>query len=388
MALFTALIVGAIAGGAAGFAGGWLATQGDSNSGAIGPQNVRVLPSETNEPVSAAAAAAVEAVVNIDVSGATATDSEALPEGHPGVPFQGNGSGVAFMRTEDGGTYIITNDHVVAGTSSIVVRGVDQEPYVAELIGTDPDTDIAVIKVEASLPVVDLGNSDELLVGQLVVAVGSPYGLDHSITSGVISALGRSLPNGLAAAEGIYPLVDVIQTDAAINPGNSGGALVDRRGRLIGINTAIYSGDGSSGGIGFAVPVNRAVRVAGDLIDAGSVRHPFLGVVGRDVTAAEAQQEGYASDEGALVIELTPGTNAVKAGIEPGDIIVSLDESRIRSMDDLILEVRRTAVGDVVVVGLYRGDEYMDLEMTVGDKPDDLNIETAPESEETTPAQE
>jgi S1-C subfamily serine protease len=130
------------------------------------------------------------------------------------------------------------------------------------------------------------------------------------------------------------------------------------------------------------------VRVAGDLIDAGSVRHPFLGVVGRDVTAAEAQQEGYASDEGALVIELTPGTNAVKAGIEPGDIIVSLDESRIRSMDDLILEVRRTAVGDVVVVGLYRGDEYMDLEMTVGDKPDDLNIETAPESEETTPAQE
>jgi len=388
LAVFAALIVGALAGGAAGFAGGWLASHGDTATAGNGAQSVRVLPSETNEPVSAAAAAAVQAVVNIDVSGAVVTDSEGLPDGHPGVPFQGNGSGVAFMRAEGGGTYIITNDHVVNEAASIVVRGVDREPYIAELIGTDPDTDIAVIKVEAELPIVDLGDSSELLVGQLVVAVGSPYGLDHSVTSGVISALGRSLPDGLAAAEGIYPLVDVIQTDAAINPGNSGGALVDREGRLIGINTAIYSGDGSSGGIGFAVPVNRATRVAGDLIDAGKVKHPFLGVVGTDVTPASAASEGYPVDEGALVIELTPGTNAVKAGIESGDIIVSLNESRIRSMDDLILEVRRTSVGDVVIIGLYRADEYLDIEMAVGDKPDDFGLSDPQESEETTPTEE
>ncbi len=382
LAVFAALLVGAIAGGAAGFAGGWLANHGDGAVGASGSRTVTVLASETDEPVAAAAAAAVPSVVNIDVSGSPTSDS--LPGDHPGVPFTGNGSGVAFMHSDDGGTYIMTNDHVVSEADTIVVRGLDREPYSATLVGADPETDIAVILVDADLPVIDLGDSGELLVGQLVVAVGSPYGLDHSVTSGVVSALGRSLPDGLSAAAGVYPLVDVIQTDAAINPGNSGGALVDREGHLMGINTAIYSGDGSSGGIGFAVPINRAIRVANALIEDGDVKHPFLGVVGRDVTAAEAAEEGYPVDEGAYIVELTPGTNAVKAGIEPGDIIVSLDEFRIRSMDDLILEVRRTSVGDQTLIGLYRGNEYIELEMTVGDKPENLDVPAAPESDEAT----
>ena len=174
------------------------------------------------------------------------------------MPMKGNGSGVAYKSTSDGATYILTNNHVVEDADRLTVRDSTGKSYPAELVGRDPETDIAVVKVDAKIPVIDLGDSAKLLVGQTVVAIGSPFGLEHTVTSGVVSALGRSLPD-FSNTGNAYPLVDVIQTDAAINPGNSGGALVDSRGQLVGINTAIYSDTGASGGIGFAVPVNTAV---------------------------------------------------------------------------------------------------------------------------------
>ncbi|MCL1598890.1 MAG: trypsin-like peptidase domain-containing protein, partial [Actinomycetia bacterium] len=370
IALLITLVFGTIVGGTAGFAGAWLATNNDSSNG-----SVTVIPAETDEPVSAAAAVALPSVVNIDVSGEVATeDSGDFPEGHPGVPRMGNGSGVAFAEAEDGGTYIVTNAHVVDEATTIMVTDSERERHVGEIVGSDPDSDIAVVKVDASIPILETGNSNDLIVGQLVVAIGSPYGLSHSVTSGVVSALGRSLPNSVAAPSGVYPLVDVIQTDAAINPGNSGGALVDRTGRLVGINSAIYSESGSSGGIGFAVPVNRVARAAEQLIATGEVDYPFLGVLGRDVDALLAEEEGLVVEEGAFIVEVTEGTEAEKAGVLAGDVIVKLGGEDILSMDDLILEVRRRSIGDVVTIVLYRDGEKMEIEMTVGIKPKDLDI--------------
>ncbi len=191
------------------------------------------------------------------------------------------------------------------------------------------------------------------------------------MTSGVVSAIGRSLTTS-TGQRGVYPLVDVIQTDAAINPGNSGGALVDRIGRLIGVNTAIYTETGASGGIGFAIPVNTVIRIAEQLIADGRAEHPFLGIVGQDVTPEFAELQGLAVDEGAFVVEPIEGTKAEEAGIVAGDVVVSLDDTPIRSMDDLLLEVRRHAIGDQVTVGLWRDGELIEVEMAVGIKPEGL----------------
>ncbi len=190
-------------------------------------------------------------------------------------------------------------------------------------------------------------------------------------TSGVISALGRSLPDFTDTGD-VYPLVDVIQTDAAINPGNSGGALVDQTGGLVGINTAIYSDTGASGGIGFAVPVNTAIRVAEQLIAGDTVRHPFLGVVGTTVDSALAAEEKLTVDEGAYVSEVTAGSGADKGGVKKGDVITGLDGLPIRSMDDLILQVRRKQVGDTVRLVVVRDGKDVRLTLTVGDKPTDI----------------
>lgn len=372
VSVVAAFIIGALAGGLAGFGGAHLALRGVSSTGAGG--DIRVIPGETDEPVVAAAAAALGSVVNIDVSATAATPPDGeLPQGHPGVPMSGNGSGVAFRRIEGGGTYILTNDHVVSGVDSIVITGVDGERHAGELVGTDPETDIAVIRTDSELPVIRIGDSESVEVGQLVIAIGSPYGLSQSVSSGVVSAYGRSLPDALGN-DGVYPLVDVIQTDAAINPGNSGGALVDRTGALLGINTAIYSGSGASAGIGFAIPVQNAIRVADQLIAGEDVEHPFLGVVGQDVTAALAAEKSLPVQEGALVIEVAKGTNAERAGIRTNDLIVMLDDSPIRTMDDLILQVRRRAVGDTVILTVYRDGQKTEIEMTVGSKPKNLEL--------------
>jgi S1-C subfamily serine protease len=328
-------------------------------------------PVSGDEPAAEAAAAALPSIVNIDVAGSeSGTSTGGLPQGHPSVPVAAQASGVAFRAAPGGGTYVITNDHVVAEATEIIVTPPDGEPVEATLVGTDPDTDIAVIRVPGTIAPIAIGASENLVVGQLVIAIGSPYGLQHSVSSGVVSGLHRSLPDGFEeAAEGIYPLVDVIQTDAAINPGNSGGALVDRMGRLVGINSAIWSDSGANAGIGFAVPAKTAIRVADELIATGRATKPYLGILGQTVDGALAAEKKLPVKQGALVVEVTKGTMAAKAGLRANDLIVALDGTPVRSMDDLILLVRRTAVGQKVALALYRGGKRIEVPMTVGDKP-------------------
>jgi S1-C subfamily serine protease len=376
VAVIVALVIGALAGLAGGYAGARLARGGASVAGAaFGRATAATVPTSTaDEPVVAAAAAAVPSVVNIDVTEAAAkSGSQSLPDSHPSVPMGGQGSGVAYKLTSDGGTYILTNNHVVENATKITVRSTAGKSWPATVVGRDPDNDIAVVKIAEKLPTIALGDSKNLVVGQTVVAIGSPFGLEHSVTSGVVSAMGRSLPDFVDEASGSYPLVDVIQTDAAINPGNSGGALVDRTGRLIGINTAIYSDSGASGGIGFAVPVNKAIDVAEQLIANGSVTHPFIGLIGITVTPELAASDKLTVEEGALVDDLTQGSGAEKAGVKVGDVVVAVDGADVRSMDDLILLIRRHKAGDVVKLKLLRSGSPLELSVTVGDRPADYS---------------
>ena len=388
LAVVAALVMGAIAGVAGGYLGGRLSSGGGTTSS--GMQKITVVPSTTDEPVVAAAAAAVPSIVNIDVSEASVKGGQnGLPNSHPTVPITGNGSGVAFMKVPSGGTYILTNNHVVAKANIITVSDTSGRSYTGTLVGRDPDSDIAVVRISENLPVIELGDSTKLLVGQTVVAIGSPFGFEHSVTSGVVSALGRSLSNVGDGTSSGYPLVDVIQTAAAINPGNSGGALVDRSGRLVGINTAIYTGasvtdQASNAGIGFAIPVKTAARVADDLISGGKVGHPFIGLIGGTVDSIVATQKKLSVQQGAYVQALTPSAGAQKAGIQVGDVVTAVDGADIRTMDDLIIAVRRHAIGDTVKITLRRGTQTLMLNVTVGDKPTNLAAPSQ-ESSTTTP---
>ena len=370
--VIVALIIGALAGLAGGYAGARLAG-GATNIAvpAFGRLTTATVPTSTaDEPVIAAAAAALPSVVNIDVTEtASGNSSSALPNSHPSVPLGGQGSGVAYKLTSDGGTYLLTNNHVVENASKITVRSTAGRSWPATVVGRDADNDIAVVKIAEKLPTIALGNSKNLVVGQTVVAIGSPFGLEHSVTSGVVSAMGRSLPDFGDNTSGSYPLIDVIQTDAAINPGNSGGALVDRTGRLVGINTAIYSDTGSSGGIGFAVPVNKVVDVAEQLISGGTVTHPFIGIIGGTVNPDLVASEKLTVEEGAFVNKVEPGSGAQKAGVKAGDVVVAVDGADVRTMDDLILLIRRHKAGDVVKIKVLRGGKPLDLNVTVGDRP-------------------
>lgn len=365
---FTGILLASIvAGTLAGVVGAYVVLRG----GFAGtPSEIRVVGQTTAEPVAAAAAAALPSVVNIDISASETAGSGQLPTGHPTVPVTGTGSGVAFKEAPNGGTYLITNEHVIADATKITVTPVGGDPVAGVVVGTDVDTDIAVVRVPVRLPLIRVADSDTLVIGQLVVAIGSPYGLEHSVSSGVVSGTHRSLPeSSVNDVTGSYPLVDVIQTDAAINPGNSGGALVDRQGRLVGIDSAIYSESGANAGVGFAIPSNTAVRIADELIATGKAKHPFLGIVGQTVDETLAKEKKLPVTEGAYVVEVTKGTGAAKAGVKAGDVIVSLDGVPIRSMDDLLVEVRGKAVGDKVTLGLYRTGKKIELVMTVGDKP-------------------
>jgi putative serine protease PepD len=362
-------IVGVLASGIVGALAGFAVSSLNATSNQTAVQTSRVIANAAQEPIAAAAAIALPSVVNIDVTGSSSTSG--LPQGHPNVPSGGTGSGVAYKSAPDGGTYIITNDHVVSGETKIVVTPASGERIDATLVGTDPQTDIAVVKVAAKLPLITVADSEQLVVGQTVVAIGSPFGLQHSVSSGVVSALHRSLTSSSSSdtSSSAYPLVDVIQTDAAINPGNSGGALVDRQGRLIGIDSAIYTDSGSNAGVGFAIPSKTASRIADELISTGTAKHPFLGVEGRTVTDSVAKQAGLAKAEGAVVESVIAGTGAAKAGLRKGDIVTALDSTPIRTMDDLILAVRRSQVGEVVKLTVWRDRAQITVEMTVGDKP-------------------
>jgi S1-C subfamily serine protease len=294
-----------------------------------------------------------------------------------------NGSGVAFKKADGGGTYILTNNHVVEGASTITVRSTSGQSWPGTVVGRDADNDIAVVKIPGTLPPIALGNSKNLVVGQTVVAIGSPYGLEHTVTSGVVSALGRSLSDTGASGKS-QPLVDAIQTDAAINPGNSGGALVDRSGRLVGINTAIYTQSGSAAGIGFAVPVDTATRVAEQLIAGGKVTHPYIGLIGSTINPLVATEKKLSVQEGALVESLVPGAGAQKGGVKVGDVVTQVDGVRIASMNDLIGEIRKHGPGDTVTLTLLRGAQTTQVKVVVADRPADVSTSVPPTSSPTT----
>lgn len=277
---------------------------------------------------------------------------------------QGTGSGV-ILRSDG---HIVTNAHVVQGAESVRVTLANGEELSADVVGADTDTDVAVVKVDRTgLPAAVLGTAGDLKVGELTVAIGSPLGLRQSVTAGIVSALGRTVDRPEQQA----PLVDMIQTDAAITQGNSGGALLDGNGALIGINTAIAASPNvGAEGIAFAIPVDIVQEVAEELIETGQATHPWLGIVGGNIDAETARQFGIG--QGARVIEVVSGSPADDAGLEQGDVIVGFDGETITSMDELVVEIRRREVGATVPLEVVRGEQTLELEATLADRPDNL----------------
>jgi S1-C subfamily serine protease len=304
----------------------------------------------------------VEAPVDAAPTAPGTTVTELAAQVSPSVGFvqvvgpQGQGSGSAVIVDPDG--FLLTNAHVVAGAEQIGVTLPDGTAHEAELVGADPTSDVAVLEIAADgLPAVEV--AERVSVGDEVIAIGSPFGLEGSVTAGIVSGLDRTLQGGPDQPA----LLGMIQTDAAINPGNSGGALIDGQGRLVGINTAIYSATGTSAGIGFAIPAATALAIAQQLIETGEVTYAQLGISGGDVTPAVAEAYGVEVPEGAVVIEVLEGSGADEAGIEPGDVIVGFDGEAIDSMSGLTSLVRTRTPGDEVEVVLDRDGEQ--LERTV-----------------------
>jgi S1-C subfamily serine protease len=279
--------------------------------------------------------------------------------------FQAEGLGSGVILRSDG--HILTNAHVVEDASDIEVTLASGEKLNARVVASDTETDIAVVKVDRSdLPAAVIGSVKNLRVGDVAVAIGSPLGFEQSVTAGIISALGRTVQRPGSGS----PLVDMVQTDAPVTQGNSGGALVDGRGSVVGINTAIgASPEVGAEGIAFATPIDVAAAVARELISTGRATHPWLGVTGGDITPEAAQEFGQ--EQGALIIEVVPDSPAARAGIKPNDVIVSFDGERIDSMDDLVVAIRQHRVGERVSMVLVRGGQRMTIQATLGDKPDD-----------------
>ncbi|HEX6587510.1 MAG TPA: trypsin-like peptidase domain-containing protein [Longimicrobiales bacterium] len=269
-------------------------------------------------------------------------------------PPSESGSGSGFIFDNDG--YILTNNHVVEGASAVTVRLVDGREYPARLIGADPNSDVAVIKIEPregeTLPVAQMGSSDELRVGDWVLALGSPFSLDFSVTAGIVSAKGRTR---VLDDDNSMALESFIQTDAAINPGNSGGPLVDLLGRVVGINTAIYSPSGVYAGYGFAIPISIAYRVAQDLVEFGVVHRPQLGVSVGDVTADDAEYYELPRVAGAVIRTITEGSPAARSGLEVGDVILGVDSSAVSDATQLITTLAQRNPGDTISVVFMRG---------------------------------
>ena len=270
----------------------------------------------------------------------------------------GTGSGVII--SSDG--YIITNNHVINGASEIEITLNNKEVYTATLIGKDADSDIALMKIDAiDLPFLTFSNSDNVQVGEWVLAVGNPYNLTSTVTAGIISAKGRDL-------EGNNNMESFIQTDAAVNPGNSGGALVNTRGELIGINTAISSKTGSFIGYSFAVPSNIAKKVVDDLLEYGSVQQVILGVGGGELNGNIAKANDISISEGFYVSSVSKNSGAEKAGIQKGDIIIQIDNVKISSFADLKGFLNSKEPNDVVIVTLLRDETEIQLEVTLAKK--------------------
>jgi len=272
--------------------------------------------------------------------------------------------GSGFIISSDG--YILTNSHVVAAADDITVKLNDKREFTAEVIGVDPRTDVAVIKIDAdNLPAVSIGDPDKLRVGDWVLAIGSPFGFESTVTSGIVSAKGRSLPQ-----ENYVPF---IQTDVAINPGNSGGPLFNLDGEVVGINSQIYSRTGGFMGLSFAIPINVAIDIADQLKTDGRVKRGRIGVVIQEVTAELAESFGLDAPRGALVNRVEKGGPAQKAGIEVSDVILKFASEDVESSNDLPRIVGQTKPGSIVEVELWRDGKLKTLTIKVGEIPADEN---------------
>jgi len=281
--------------------------------------------------------------------------------------------------------HIITNAHVVNGASKATVTFLDGSQYDAEIIGIDKFTDIVVIKVNEKprlLHPLQIGDSSQLHVGEQVAAIGNPFGLSGSMTSGIVSQMGRLLPS----QDSGFSIPDVIQTDAAINPGNSGGPLLNLRGEVIGINTAIQSISGGNTGVGFAIPSNTAIKIVPSLIEDGEYHHPWIGISGRDIDPDLARVLELKDAKGFLVITVVDGSPADKAGLKgmtatqviggkeypaDGDIIISVDDKEVRKISDILIHLQREkSVGDTMVLGVLRDGEFMHISLELVERPD------------------
>ncbi|MBK7261250.1 MAG: trypsin-like peptidase domain-containing protein [Rubrivivax sp.] len=282
-------------------------------------------------------------------------------EGQGNAPPTQTGLGSGVIVSREG--YLLTNNHVVEGATEISVQLADGRQVQAQLIGTDPETDLALLKVDLDgLPVIALGNVPALQVGDAVLAIGNPFNVGQTVTSGIVSALGR---NRL----GLSTFENFIQTDAAINPGNSGGALVDAQGNLIGINTAIFSRSGGSLGIGFAIPVDTASQVMGSLLRDGRVRRGWIGIEPRDLTPELAESLGLPVQQGVLIAGVLGGGPAARAGLRPGDVVLRIGDKAVLNTTQLLATVAALQPESEAKIGLQRGDKAIDLKLTVALRP-------------------
>ena len=288
------------------------------------------------------------------------------------------GMGSGFIISDDG--LIVTNNHVVQGATSVLVRMSDRREFDAEIVGTDPRSDLALLRIDASdLPVLALAPKDELDVGEWVLAIGSPFGLDYSVTAGIVSAKGRSLPT-----ENGENYVPFIQTDVAINPGNSGGPLFNLEGEVVGVNSQIFTRSGGSIGLSFAIPVSVVRNVVAQLEESGRVTRGWLGVTIQDVDKNLAESFGLDRPRGALVVQLAPGGPAADAGLREGDVIISFDGKDIPTSSDLPHVVGLIAPGTRVAVVVMRDKKRKNIKVEVGglDADDSYSLNANGASEE------
>lgn len=286
-------------------------------------------------------------------------------EGRDGaaVPLRGQGSGFII----DANGIVLTNAHVVQGASDVTVKLTDRREFRAKVLGTDPKTDIAVLKIDAkNLPTVQLGRSQDLQVGEWVLAIGSPFGFENTVTAGVVSAKGRSLPDD--------SLVPFIQTDAAVNPGNSGGPLFNARGEVVGINAQIYSRSGGFQGLSFAIPIEVATRVEQQIRQTGHARHARLGVAVQEVNQAFADSFQLPRPAGALVSSVEPGGPADKAGLRAGDVILRIGSQDIVASGDLPAFIGQAAPGEKLALEVWRQGRATTLTATLGDASDPASV--------------
>lgn len=326
-----------------------------NTSQAIAPRSLGSAPDLTP-----AAESSVKAVVHIKTEGERTLPQQSIDPfefffGGQGrgqqrsQPVVGYGSGVIISN--DG--YIMTNNHVIANSNKISVTLDDNRSFTAKLIGTDPTTDIALLKIEAKdLPTIPFGNSDKLRLGEWVLAVGNPFNLTGTVTAGIVSAKSRTTAQ--AAGQGGLGVESFIQTDAAVNSGNSGGALVNAQGELVGINTMIYSQTGNYAGYSFAVPINIAAKVVEDIKKYGTVQRGILGIVGGDVNADLVKKEGLKVNQGVYVAEFAEISAALAAGLEVGDVITAIDGNKVETFGQLQSEIARHRPGDTVNVTINR----------------------------------